>query len=69
MFTYELARRLRGGEVTATVRHPGVVRTAFGAEDQATYFRLDDEPAFGRLDRRWGQADFASIPPGAITCF
>src|SRR5207302_2574280 len=40
MFTYELARRLQGTGVTATVLHPGVVRTSFGAEDQATYFRL-----------------------------
>jgi len=35
MFTYELARRLEGTGVTATVCHPGVVRTSFGAEDQA----------------------------------
>ena len=33
LFTYELARRLDGGGVTANVLHPGVVRTAFGAED------------------------------------
>jgi retinol dehydrogenase 14 len=33
MFTYELARRLEGTGVTATVLHPGVTRTAFGAED------------------------------------
>ena len=33
MFTYELARRLAGTGVTATVLHPGVVRTGFGAED------------------------------------
>ena len=38
MFTYELARRLHGSGVTGTVLHPGVVRTAFGAEDQATFF-------------------------------
>ena len=38
MFTYELARRLDGTGVTATVLHPGVVRTSFGAEDQAAYF-------------------------------
>ena len=31
MFTYELARRLAGSGVTATVLHPGVVRTNFGA--------------------------------------
>ncbi len=35
MFTYELARRLEGTGVTATALHPGVTRTAFGAEDPA----------------------------------
>jgi retinol dehydrogenase 14 len=35
MFTYELARRLNGTGVTATVLHPGVVSTNFGGEDQA----------------------------------
>jgi retinol dehydrogenase-14 len=35
MFTYELARRLDGSGVTATVLHPGVTSTGFGAEDQA----------------------------------
>ncbi|MFL6003888.1 MAG: SDR family oxidoreductase [Nocardioides sp.] len=35
LFTYELARRLRGTSVTANALHPGVVRTAFGAEDPA----------------------------------
>ena len=38
MFTYELARRLHGSGVTATVLHPGVVRTSFGAEDPAAHF-------------------------------
>jgi NAD(P)-dependent dehydrogenase (short-subunit alcohol dehydrogenase family) len=33
MFTYELARHLEGTGVTATVLHPGLVRTAFSAED------------------------------------
>ena len=33
LFTYELARRLRGTGVTATVLHPGIARTGFGAED------------------------------------
>lgn len=33
MFTYELARRLEGTGVTATVLHPGVVRTSFATED------------------------------------
>jgi retinol dehydrogenase-14 len=40
MFTYELARRLQGTGVTATVLHPGVVRTAFGAEDQSAFFHV-----------------------------
>jgi retinol dehydrogenase-14 len=33
LFTYELARRLRGTSVTANALHPGVVATSFGAED------------------------------------
>ena len=33
MFTYEVARRLDGTGVTANALHPGVTRTAFGAED------------------------------------
>src|SRR6266567_3533730 len=40
MFTYELARRLEGTGVTATVLHPGVVRTSFGAEDQAAHIAV-----------------------------
>jgi len=40
MFTYELARRLDGTGVTATVLHPGVVRTSFGADDQAAYLAV-----------------------------
>ena len=35
MFTYELARRLEGTGVTATVLHPGMTSTAFSAEDPA----------------------------------
>ncbi|HEX2756492.1 MAG TPA: SDR family oxidoreductase [Candidatus Limnocylindrales bacterium] len=38
MFTYELARRLEGSGVTATVLHPGVTSTAFSAEDPARAF-------------------------------
>jgi NAD(P)-dependent dehydrogenase (short-subunit alcohol dehydrogenase family) len=38
MFTNELARRLEGTGVTATCLHPGVVRSNFGAEDQARFF-------------------------------
>jgi retinol dehydrogenase 14 len=40
MFTNELARRLEGTGVTATSLHPGVVRTNFGAEDQAGFFAV-----------------------------
>jgi NAD(P)-dependent dehydrogenase (short-subunit alcohol dehydrogenase family) len=40
LFTYELARRLEGTGVTATVLHPGVVRTAFGHEDSGRWMRL-----------------------------
>jgi NAD(P)-dependent dehydrogenase (short-subunit alcohol dehydrogenase family) len=40
MFTYELARGLEGTGVTATVLHPGVVRTSFGAEDQPAYMAV-----------------------------
>jgi retinol dehydrogenase 14 len=40
MFTYELARRLEGTGVTATVLRPGVVRTGFGAEDPVAYFAV-----------------------------
>jgi retinol dehydrogenase-14 len=39
MFTYELARRLAGTGVTAAVLHPGVTRTAFGAEDPTAMMR------------------------------
>jgi retinol dehydrogenase 14 len=35
MFTYELARHLQGTGVTATVLHPGITSTGFGAEDTA----------------------------------
>jgi len=40
LFTYELARRLRGTRVTANALHPGVVRTSFGAEDPGRVQRL-----------------------------
>jgi NAD(P)-dependent dehydrogenase (short-subunit alcohol dehydrogenase family) len=33
LFTYELARRLRGTGVTANVLHPGIVRSGFGLEE------------------------------------
>ena len=38
MFTYELARRLDGSGVTATVLHPGMTNTAFSAEDPSRAF-------------------------------
>jgi NAD(P)-dependent dehydrogenase (short-subunit alcohol dehydrogenase family) len=40
MFTYELARRLRGTSVTANAVHPGMVNTSFGAEDPSVVQRL-----------------------------
>jgi retinol dehydrogenase 14 len=40
MFTYELARRLEGTGVTATVLHPGVVSTRFGSEDPGLIFKV-----------------------------
>ena len=40
MFTNELAHRLDGTGVTANSLHPGVVRTNFGAEDQAWFFTV-----------------------------
>jgi len=40
LFTYELARRLECTGVTANALHPGVVRTAFGAEDPGGVQRL-----------------------------
>jgi NAD(P)-dependent dehydrogenase (short-subunit alcohol dehydrogenase family) len=40
MFTYELARRIKGTGVTATALHPGLVHTNFGAEGQSLLFRL-----------------------------
>jgi retinol dehydrogenase 14 len=38
MFTYELARRIDGAGVTATVLHPGMTNTAFSAEDPSRVF-------------------------------
>jgi retinol dehydrogenase-14 len=40
LFTNELARRLQGTGITANSVHPGVVRTNFGSEDQAGFFRI-----------------------------
>jgi retinol dehydrogenase 14 len=40
LFTYELARRLQATSVTANAVHPGMVSTAFGAEDPAGVQRL-----------------------------
>ena len=40
MCTYELARRLEGRHVSATVLHPGVVHTSFGHEDAGSFMRL-----------------------------
>jgi NAD(P)-dependent dehydrogenase (short-subunit alcohol dehydrogenase family) len=40
LFTYQLARNLRGTFVTANALHPGVVRTSFGAEDRGRAQRV-----------------------------
>nr|WP_233913276.1 SDR family oxidoreductase [Arthrobacter polaris] len=40
LFSHELARRLQGSPVTANALHPGVVSTAFGAEDPGTIQRV-----------------------------
>jgi retinol dehydrogenase 14 len=40
LFTYELARRLKGTYVTANALHPGLVSTSFGAEDPGRAQRL-----------------------------
>lgn len=40
LFTYELARRLHGTSVRTNCLHPGVVSTAFGAEDPGRAQRL-----------------------------
>lgn len=40
LFSYELATRLQGSGVVANVLHPGVVSTAFGAEDPGRTQRL-----------------------------
>ncbi len=49
MFTFELARRLEHTGVMANCLHPGVVRTNFGAEDQAWWFTLVSRVIFGLL--------------------
>ncbi len=40
LFTYALARRLRHASVTANALHPGLVSTAFGADDRAGIQRV-----------------------------
>ena len=40
LFSYELARRLRGSAVTANALHPGLVSTSFAAEDPGSVQRL-----------------------------
>ena len=40
LFSYELARRLKGTSITANSLHPGLVSTSFGAEDPATVQRI-----------------------------
>lgn len=50
MFTYELARRLEGTNVTATCLHPGVVATNFARKDRGLVGFLIN--TFGFLMRR-----------------
>ena len=59
MFTYELARRLEGTGVTATVLHPGVTSTAFGAEDSARAMA----PIIAALRRFMRSPSGARTPP------
>jgi retinol dehydrogenase 14 len=40
LFSYELARMLKGTSVTANALHPGLVSTSFAAEDPATVQRI-----------------------------
>jgi retinol dehydrogenase 14 len=40
LFSYELAKRLKGTSVTSNSLHPGVVSTSFGADDPATVQRI-----------------------------
>ncbi len=40
LFTFELARRLKGTGVTANTLHPGLVRTAFAAEDSSAAWKV-----------------------------
>jgi retinol dehydrogenase 14 len=40
LFSYQLARRLKGTSVTSNALHPGMASTSFGAEDPATVQRI-----------------------------
>ncbi len=40
LFTFELARRLKGTGVTANTLHPGLVRTSFAAEDSSAAWKV-----------------------------
>lgn len=40
LFSYELARRVPSGHITANALHPGVVSTSFGAEDPSGVQRM-----------------------------
>ncbi len=43
-FTYELSRRLDGTGVTATVLHPGLVRTSLSSDDTVSTAEFPDLP-------------------------
>ncbi|MGE5672358.1 MAG: SDR family oxidoreductase [Mycobacterium leprae] len=57
LFTYELARRLKGTGVTANCLHPGVVSTGFGVNNQG----------FWRFAMKLGQPFMISAAQGADT--
>jgi len=60
LFTYELARRLKGTGVTANCLHPGAVATDAPLKDP-------DLSTFGRLMYRLVKAFFSSLEKGAET--
>jgi NAD(P)-dependent dehydrogenase (short-subunit alcohol dehydrogenase family) len=68
MFTYELARHLEGTGVTVTVLHPGVVRTSFGAEEQAVHFAVLIRAPAGHIDagREGVRQDRSGRPRGSV---
>lgn len=58
LFTYELAKRLKGSQITVNALHPGVVATQFGANNGGW---------FGRALRKFANLFCISIEEGAKT--